>query len=141
MVDTTWSMKSPTELLTTSNLVVIYIVRPERMRPQGKEGSGKGRQEQTSLSPPLSWSQSRVPALCTASTQWPPSSGLGPRLDFERSRKLRLIPNSSQPRKGGKTSTHRAPTQVSEPEDSAQVNRAEQAEHKQTHGVRKLRGL
>ena len=52
-----------------------------------------------------------------------------------------LVLNSSQPRKGGKTSTHRAPIQVSEPEDSAQANIVEQAEHRQTHGVRKLRGL
>lgn len=85
MVDTTWSIKSPTELLTTCNLVIIYIVCPERMQPQGKDGSWKGRQEQTSLSFPLSWSQLRVSALYTTSTQWPPSSGLGPGLDFERS--------------------------------------------------------
>ena len=52
-----------------------------------------------------------------------------------------LVLTSSQPRKGGKTSTHRAPIQVSEPEDSAQANIVEQAEHRQTHGVRKLRGL
>ena len=57
MVDTTWSIKSPTELLTTCNLVIIYIVCPERMQPQGEDGSWKGRQEQTSLSFPLPWSQ------------------------------------------------------------------------------------
>lgn len=61
-----------------------------RVQLPGEDGSWEGRQEQTSLSFPLSWPQPRVLALCTTRTQWPPSYGLRPGLDFERSRKLRL---------------------------------------------------
>ena len=154
MIDTTWSIKSLTELevLTICNSVIIYIVpAPRETQPQGEDGSRKGRQEWTSLSFTLSWSQSRVLALPTTSIQWPHLSGLGPGVDSGRSRRLGLwSPSSSQPSREGKTPTRRTLVQVPELKDramemglegSAQVNMVEQAEHKQTYGVRKLRGM